>query len=129
MADYPLVAMSRLVSSCCSVNNFSQLVKDVTRVQYNSVMNTTSMSCIDHVYTNVKYRCSKVTVTSFGGSDHDLIGYIRYSKEPPAPSRTIRKRSYSNFDSGKYIENLANVDWRSCPALTLTRLLKSSHTN
>ena len=120
MADYPLVAMSRLVSSCCSVNNFSQLVKDVTRVQYNSVMNTTSMSCIDHVYTNVKYRCSKVTVTSFGGSDHDLIGYIRYSKEPPAPSRTIRKRSYKNFDSGKYIEDLANVDWSdvlSCPDL------------
>ena len=53
--DYPLANLSKMVDSCCQVNNFSQLVKDVTRVQYNSVAQNTNVSCIDHIYTNVKY--------------------------------------------------------------------------
>ena len=64
-----------MVNSCCNANNFSQLVKAVTRVQYNAVSNTTDVFCIDHLYTNAKYRSSTVTVTSFGSSDHDMIGY------------------------------------------------------
>ena len=88
----------------------------------NSVSNTTAISCIDHIYTNTKYRCSAATVTPFGNSDHDLISYYRYSKEPSAPSRTIRKRSYKNFDINKYKEDLACIDWRdvlSCDDLDL----------
>ena len=80
------------------------------------------MSCIDHVYTNVKHRCSKVMVTSFGDSDHELIGYTRYTKEPPSPARTIRKRSYKNFNPEKYLEDMSQVDWSevlSCPDLNL----------
>ena len=110
-SDYHLVTLSRLVQSCCNVNNFSQLVKDPTRVQYNSVTNTTAISCIDHIYTNTKYRCSPFSVTSFGDSDHDLISYHRYSKEPAAPARTIRKRSYEDFKPDKYKEDLSQVDW------------------
>ena len=120
--DYPLVSLSRLVNSCCNVNNFSQLVQEVTRVQYNSVRNTTDISCLDHVYSNAKHRCSKVTVTSFGSSDHDMLGYVRYSKEPAAPARTIRKRSYKKFDSTKYLDDMSQVDWSpvlSCPDLDL----------
>ena len=97
--DYPMVALSRMVNNMCNASNFTQLVKEVTRVQHNTVTNTTSLSCINLVYTNVKYRCSDVIVISFGSSDHDIIGCTRYSKEPPAPARTIRKRSYKNFDS------------------------------
>ena len=111
-----------MVESCCQVNNISQLVKNITRVQYNTINQSTSVSCIDHVYTNVKYRCSEVTITSFGSSDHDIIGYTRYSKEPPAPSKTIRKRSYKNFDSIKFLEDLSKVSWThvlSCPDLDL----------
>ena len=109
-SDYNLVSLSRLVQNCCNTNNFSQLVKEATRVQFNSVQNTTSISCIDHVYTNVKYRCSATTVTSFGNSDHDMISYSRYSKEPPIPARTIRKRSYKNFVAEKYLD-VSKADW------------------
>ena len=109
--DYNLFSLSRMVHECCNMSNFSQLVKEPTRLQYNSVQNTTSISCIDHVYTNVKYRCSAVTVTSFGNSDHDMISYARYSKEPPIPARTIRKRSYKKFVPEKYLEDMAQVDW------------------
>ena len=110
-SDYSLVALARLVDNCCNVNNFSQLVKGVTRVQFNAVSNSTNMSCIDHVYTNVRYRCSEVTVTAFGNSDHDLLGYTRFSKEPPKPSRTILRRSYKNFNSQNYLEDLSKLNW------------------
>ena len=92
--DYALVSLSRMVMDSCNINNFSQLVNTITRIQYNSVRNETDVSCIDHLYSNAKHRVSTVKVVSFGASDHDAIVYTRYSKEPTPPSRTIRKRSY-----------------------------------
>ena len=108
---YHLLSISRLVQDTCNTHNFSQLVKEPTRMQHNSVQNRTEISCIDHVYTNVKYRCSDVTVSPFGNSDHDMISYTRYNKEPPAPAQTIRKRSYKNFVEEKYLADLAQIDW------------------
>ena len=110
-SGYSLISLSRLVQSCCSMNNFSRMVKEVTRIQFNNVANTTVISCIDHIYTNSKYRCSAPKVMPFGNSDHDVISYYRYSKEPSAPTRTIRKRSYKNFNVRKYKEDLACIDW------------------
>ena len=120
--DYSLIALSRLVKSCCDANNLHQIVKGITRVQYNSVTETSQVSCIDHVYTNAKHRCSEVEVIAFGSSDHDMIGYTRYSKVPPAPARSVKKRSYKNFDSAKFLEDLSFVTWDdvlSCPDLDL----------
>ena len=110
-AEYALAGLSRLVHACCNVCNFTQLVNEVTRLQYNSVTGRTDVSCIDHVYTNTKHRCSKVMIHSFGDSDHDLISYTRFSKEPPSPARTVRKRSYKNFVPGKYLEDMSKIDW------------------
>ena len=109
--DYRLVTLSRLVQNTCNANNFSQLVEEATRLQYNSVRNTTSISCLDHLYCNVKFRCSKVAVISAGTSDHDMIAYTRLSKEPPIPARMIRKRSYKNFSNEKFLHDLNKVDW------------------
>ena len=95
--DYYLVSLSKLVQTSCNLGNFIQLVTAPTRFQYNSVRGTTASLCIDHVYTNTKFRCSSVSVVPFGNSDHDVIGYTRYTKVPPSPARTIRKRSYKNF--------------------------------
>ena len=67
-------------------------------LQYNSGKKETAVSCIDHIYCNAKYRISEVKILSFGASDHDVIMYTRYSKEPVTPTRTIWKRSYKNFD-------------------------------
>ena len=120
--DYSLVTLSRLVKSCCDTNNLSQLVKGITRIQYNSASETSQVSCIDHVNTNARYRCSEVQVIPFGSSDHDMIGYTRYSKVPPAPARTVKKRSYKNFDSAKFLEDLSLVTWDDvlcCPDLDI----------
>ena len=109
--DYRLLALSRLVQSTCNSSNFSQLVQEPTRSIYNSVNNTTEVSCIDHIYCNARFKCSSPVVTSFGASDHDIISYTRYSKEPPTPSRTIRRRSYKNFIPEHFINDMAAVDW------------------
>ena len=109
--NYHLVTLSRLVESACNLGNFTQLVSGPTRSQLNRVSGVTDMSCIDHVFTNFKYRCSTPSVIPFGGSDHDLIGYIRFSKDPPEPSRTVRKRSYKNFVEADFLADLRAVDW------------------
>ena len=109
--SYHLASLSNLVQSACNTLDLSQLVSLPTRSQYNSASKTTAISCIDHVYTNRKFRCSKVSVIPFGGSDHDLIGYTRFTKVPPAPSRTIRRRSYKKFEEEKFLQDLEYVDW------------------
>ena len=54
--DYSSVSLGRMVNDCCNANNFSQMVDNVTRVQYNSVSMETSTSCIDHIYCNTKHK-------------------------------------------------------------------------
>ena len=108
---YHLVTLSRMVELACNLGNFSQLVSGPTRSQFNSISGITDISCIDHVYTNYKFRCSTPVVSSFGGSDHDLVGYTRYSKDPPEPAKTIRKRSYRNFVPEDFLADLRAVDW------------------
>ena len=71
--NYSLINLSKLIKETCDLNNFHQLVKDITRVQF---------------------RCSEPEVVSFDDSDHDLIGYTRYSKNPSFPARVTLKRSY-----------------------------------
>ena len=97
-SEYHLYSLSQLVQWSCNSNNISQIVNQVTRTQFNSCTNKTEFSCIDHIYTNVKHKCSKPVIVSFGDSDHDLIGFTRLSKMPKETPRTIRKRSYKLFD-------------------------------
>ena len=108
---YPLLSLSKLIKNCCHANNFYQLVGEATRVQYNSVINSTDVSCIDHVYTNTRFRCSDPSVIAFGGSDHDLVKYIRFSKNPVGPTRTLRKRTYKYFDKDNFLKDISSVDW------------------
>ena len=109
--DYPLLPLSKMIKNFCHLNNFYQLVEGITRAQYNSVNQTTDISCIDHVYTNARFRCSNPTILSFGDSDHDLIKYTRYSKIPFGPTRTMLTRSYKNFKKDAFLEEVASVDW------------------
>ena len=109
---YPLVTLARMVVDCCNANNLTQMVDTITRMQYNSVEKKTCVSCIDHLYCNAKHRISPVKILTCGASDHDALSYIRYSKEPTAPPRTIRKRSYKKFDQQSYLEDVSAIDFR-----------------
>ena len=109
--SYSLYSLSKLVQQACNVSNFSQLVTSPTRIQYNSIRKATSISCIDHLYCNYRSRCSMVTMIPFGSSDHNLLSYTRFSKEPVPHSRMIRKRSYKNFVKEDFIGDLSKIDW------------------
>ena len=109
--EYPLVSLARMVIDCCNMNNFTQMVDKVTRVQYNSVSKSTKASCIDHVYCNSKHRISAIKIISCGTSDHDANLYTRYSKDPAPPARTIRKRSYKNFKEDDYLRDVSKLDF------------------
>ena len=109
--SYHLNSLAELVHSSCSINNLSQLVKEPTRYQFNSVTGQTSFSCIDHAYTTHEFRCSKVTTIPFGNSDHNALSYTRFAKDPKLPVRTIRRRSYKGFVLQDFLTDLRNVDW------------------
>ena len=104
--------LSRMLQSTCNSLNFSQIVQEPTRFQFNRVTNSMEIPLIDHIYTNHKFRCSSVSNITFGGSDHNLIGYVRYSADTLGiKSNTIRKRSYKEFDQEKFLADLRIVDW------------------
>ena len=109
--SYHLLSLSKMVVSACNICNLRQLVCEPTRFQYNSVSGVTNSSCIDHVYTNYRFRCSEVKIIPFGNSDHNIVEYTRFSKDPPTPSRIIRKRSYKNFVLSDFLTDLEQVDW------------------
>ena len=109
--SYRLYSLTRLVQNICNSYNFTQLVKEPTRIMYNSVARSTESSCIDHVYCNYRHRCSSPRVIVSGASDHDMVSYIRYSKGPSTPSRKIGRRSYKNFVETDYLADLGNIDW------------------
>ena len=44
-----------------------------------------------------KFKFSKVKVTSFGNSDHDLISYIRFNKDSKDPAPFYIKASTLNY--------------------------------
>ena len=56
-------------------------------------------------------RCSMVTVIPFRSSDHNMLSYTRFSKEPVPHKRVIRKRSYKNFVKEDFIGDLSKIDW------------------
>ena len=89
--DYSLLSLAKLVQNYCDMGNLAQMVDEPTRFMFNSVSKSVEVSCLDHVYTNSKYKCSKPTIVPFGNSDHDLVTYTMYSKQK---NPTIRGRTY-----------------------------------
>ena len=109
--DYSLLSLAKLVQNYCDMGNLSQMVDEPTRFMFNSVSKSVEVSCLDHVYTNSKYKCSKPTILPFGNSDHDLVTYTRYSKQNPTNNPTIRGRTYKKFNPSRFIEDLKTVNW------------------
>ena len=109
--NYNLKQLARMIINFCNVENFTQLITKITRTQYNRISGITETSCIDHFYTNRKFKCSDPSIIPFGDSDHDIICVTRLTKNPPIPSRTIKKRSYKNFDKKSFLEDLKQQNW------------------
>ena len=64
------------------------------------------------------HRLSPVKILPWGSSDHETICWLRYSKEPKSPAKTIRKRSYKHFKTSEYLRDVASIDFHDvycCP--------------
>ena len=109
--SYRLCSLTRLVQNICNANNFTKIINEPTRSMYNSVTATTEISCIDHIYTNARYKCSSGSVIVSGASDHNIVCFTRYTKVPPIPGRVIHKRSYKHFDQEEFLRDIKNIDW------------------
>ena len=68
-------------------------------------------SGLDHYYTNRPDKISPVQKHHHGGSDHMLIGAIRFSRSIKNSPKYIRKRSYRNFDSNLFIQEVRQICW------------------
>ena len=51
------------------------------------------------------------SVINFGNSDHDIIGFIRLTKESKEAARTIRKRSFKYFEKEQCLQDIVDTDW------------------
>lgn len=88
----------------------AQLVTLPTRVTVNSYGQQT-LSCIDHIYTNVPRLCSKPTSTATGCSDHNVVGVTVNRKAPRAAEEIIIQRSFRGFSPRGLLSDLQAVNW------------------
>ena len=68
-------------------------------------------SGLDHIYSNQPNHMSDVQVSFKGASDHRLVMVTRYTKSVVRKTRIIKKRSYKNFKSQDFINELLSVSW------------------
>ena len=66
---------------------------------------------LDHYYTNRVDKISPVQTQHHGGSDHQLIFAVRYSRSLKTSPRYIRKRSFKNFNPQEFISEIQKVSW------------------
>ena len=60
-SDYSLVTLSKMVIDCCNMNNLTQMVDKVTRIQYNSTIVLTIYTAI----ANTDIRCKNSILWEF----------------------------------------------------------------
>ena len=68
-------------------------------------------SGLDHVYTNIPEKLSKVQVLRRGSSDHSLVMATKYAKNIRQNARYCKKRSYKNFDEKVFMEEVGKISW------------------
>ena len=85
---------------------FTQLVTEATRY-----MSGTEPSGLDHIYTNCPHHMSDIQVLFKGASDHRLVLGTRYTKSVVRRTRVVKKRSFKNFDTVQFIQELKRISW------------------
>ena len=68
-------------------------------------------SGLDHHWTNRPDKLSEVEALVIGQSDHKLISAVRHTKVVLSGHKYVRKRCYKNFESGKFLEEVKNIQW------------------
>ena len=66
---------------------------------------------LDYIYTKKPEKCSQIYAEYTGGSDHKLLKVTRFTRSFKSSVRYVRKRSFKNFDPGKFKEAVKKISW------------------
>ena len=88
----------------CRSCNLKQLINSPTRIT------DSSSTLIDLIFSNSDHITHQESL-HFGLSDHNIIFCVRKSLKIKYQSKTIKCRSFKNFNSVNYINDLQNLDW------------------
>ena len=106
--NYKERAIAEIVQAALIETNNTQLIKEYTRSEF--CQGNLIRSCIDHCYTNVPEKVSKPEVLAIGDSDHLGIAVTKYTRAPVIKPKTIKKRSYKNFDMELFLRSITNSE-------------------
>ena len=87
--------------------NLQQIITKPTRIT------PTSVSCLDHIWTNQPHMYTNRDVASCTLSDHSLVYTSRKASRPKREPRIIEARSYRQFDQDAFVTDLAGTNWDS----------------
>ena len=98
-------------ANCTKINNIAkhsnltQLIKNHTRIT------DTSSTILDLIFVTNSDKVFSSGVHSLGLSDHSLIYLIRKNKKVHMAPRTIKSRSFKNFNDKDFVDTVKNMDW------------------
>jgi exonuclease III len=101
------------VNKMCKQSNLSQLIKDYTRITEDT------RTIIDFIFVTNSNIVSNSGVHSLGLSDHSLIYLVRKHMKVKSNSRTIKSRSFKNFNENDYIDTIKSIN---CVTVRLSQL-------
>ncbi|KAI8507846.1 hypothetical protein Bbelb_140860 [Branchiostoma belcheri] len=90
--------------------NLLQSVKSPTRIGTNNRGQRTETH-IDLVFTNCAERCTPVSSTPLGFSDHNIVYTTRKTKVPKAQPRVVERRAYGKFNPQDFQRDIELAPW------------------
>lgn len=107
MFNCPLKERMQAITNAC---NLVQMVDKPTRVCIKKD-GSKSETCIDHIFTNISYLCSKAISIPVGYSDHNLVVLVRKTKVPKVGPRVVFRRSMKTFCEEAFMDDVKNICW------------------
>ena len=98
------------------VCHLSQMMTIPTQVFINCA-GQKSATCIDHIFTNAKEKCSKAVSVPVGFSDQHLVAVVRKTKVPKAGPKVLVQRSFKSFCENDFIRDMNKLQWKNVCAI------------
>ena len=96
---------SRKVRSLAENSHMRQLINECTRIT------DKSRTIIDLIFVSRPELVVSSGVHSLGLSDHSLIYVVRKHKQIKLPPRTVKSRSFKQFNDMEFISTIQDIDW------------------
>jgi hypothetical protein len=85
--------------------NLKQNVKEPTRITKNT------STCLDLLFTNIKYSLTETSIVELGFSDHKSVIFTTQIKQSSLNKMLIIKRIYNEKNMNRFKEQLQTIKW------------------